>query len=222
MSASSENETRKKRKFAECLARAATLSEKGTEAATKVVESVSGVRSTLSLLEDQSGAPPYYVKLPSHEKVDEIKIKVEERYKTSELSGDEWRFSVVTTMFFKGRVVKEFRTTSVEDAVNRFSENYREASSMFTYKEPEGTEKLCQSIGCKNEATVFYRLKKKFCNCGSESEAHSNWMRRFCAHHSTRGDCGLEDADRNYELVEGAGAQPVKEEVKSQSGLMIV
>lgn len=170
---------------------------------------------------DFKNQPPTFVRLRDEMPVDQMTAEIEPRYKTSELSGDEWRFKVVVKMLYKGKLVKSFTCGTMQDASNRMSEFYRSATDWASYKKPEGTEELCQSPGCHNKAEVVYRLKKTFCDCGKESEPYSNLQRRFCRSHSTRGDCGLEDADRNYEKVEGE-AQNVPEDVKSRSGLMIV
>jgi len=68
------------------------------------------------------------------------------------------------------------------------------------------TAELCAQPGCRSPIEVVYRLKKRFCqSCGNEKYADLNLSdhRGFCRKHSTRGDCGFEDADRNYELVRG-------------------
>lgn len=170
---------------------------------------------------DVKDRPPIFLRLRDEMPVDQITTEVVPRYITSELSGDEWRFSVVVKMLYKGKLVKSFTTGTMEDAANRMSEYYRKATYFIDYKKPEGTEELCQSPGCRNEATVVYRLKKTFCDCGKKSQPYSNWHRRFCRAHSTRGDCGLEDDDKNYERVEGE-TQEVEEEAKSRSAIMIV
>ncbi len=47
-------------------------------------------------------------------------------------------------------------------------------------------------------------------------------MRRFCARHSYRGDCGINDADANYELLEGPGIQETRETDRSQSAAIFL
>lgn len=45
--------------------------------------------------------------------------------------------------------------------------------------------------------------KKDFCRAGHETEPHDhNVYRHFCEEHKRRGDCGLDDADVNYVLVQ--------------------
>lgn len=81
---------------------------------------------------------------------------------------------------------------------------------------------LCYQLGCAEEAVSTYRLLKRFDRSGTESPAEATrWLplgtkpknkqvglvRRFCPIHLQRGDCGLEDADRNYKIVEGPGPE---------------
>ena len=71
------------------------------------------------------------------------------------------------------------------------------------------TQDLCFQVGCAEGAVSTYTLKKRHRRDGSEYSAERHhWGRdaiRFCPKHLRRGDCGLEDADRNYEVVEGPG-----------------
>lgn len=71
------------------------------------------------------------------------------------------------------------------------------------------TKDLCFQVGCKEPAVSTYLLKKRYDRDGDEKSAESEWAgrdaRRFCAKHLRRGDCGLDDADANYEVHEGPG-----------------
>ena len=71
---------------------------------------------------------------------------------------------------------------------------------------------LCDQEGCAEEATRIYKLAKTFCHCGAASDPYAfgrsrPHVRQFCAAHSRRGDCALEDTDSNYEVLEGDGPQ---------------
>ena len=69
----------------------------------------------------------------------------------------------------------------------------------------------CFQPGCAKKAVSTYRIKKKFCrSCGEGKESALmpgtlGYARRFCRLHLRRGDCGLDDADANYEVVDGPG-----------------
>lgn len=61
-----------------------------------------------------------------------------------------------------------------------------------------GDGQLCDQEGCSKSSTVRYQVKKLFCREGHESEPPQPTYRHFCETHAVRGDCALEDADRNY------------------------
>jgi len=68
----------------------------------------------------------------------------------------------------------------------------------------------CQQVGCADPPVNFYRLKKLQIARGESVliEPPYDFTGQFawyCGRHTRRGDCGLEDADRNLELVAGPG-----------------
>lgn len=73
---------------------------------------------------------------------------------------------------------------------------------------PDDVERtLCCQAGCAAPPVCLYRLKKiQKGRCRStfldpdEFDARHRW---FCARHAHRGDAGFEDADTNYEVIEG-------------------
>lgn len=71
------------------------------------------------------------------------------------------------------------------------------------------TKDLCFQVGCNNKAVSTYTLKKRYNRSGNERSAESKWLGRaavrFCEKHLRRGNCGLEDSDDNYEVIEGPG-----------------
>lgn len=73
------------------------------------------------------------------------------------------------------------------------------------------TEDFCFQAGCSEPPVVTYGLKKQFCREGHETPGEREFFglcaRKFCARHAKRGDCGLEDADDNYFVVDGAVPQ---------------
>ena len=81
---------------------------------------------------------------------------------------------------------------------------------------------LCQQVGCAEKPVNVYRLKKLMegndRRCFLEPEydfvGRYTW---YCARHTTRGDCGFEDADENLELVEGNGVSRQHEDDESPS-----
>lgn len=181
------------------------------------------------------------------------RIWMRPRYKTSELSGDEWRVSAEVMVLLDDEWVKITHTHTL-DAATRclFHKMHDQPASVqrqpvtridllrkgivLTSKEYDDSlplltvagllawefiilcethvipqdwddKRWCFQPGCANEAVSTYRLEHMYCRCcGATQEdwGQSNY-RRFCKVHLRRGDCGMEDSDYNYEVVEGPG-----------------
>ena len=140
---------------------------------------------------------------PDSQFVDEIRIVTVPRYKESELSGDEWRISGRIEFYRKGVLVGEQITRDVASGarfVDWFLSNGRESGKIDT---PSTIGDYCDQEGCCKPWAKRFRLKKRFGTDGREID--QKWMRdviqyrAFCEDHAIRGDCGLDDADANYE-----------------------
>ena len=157
---------------------------------------------------------------PDAQAFDEIRITTVPRYKTSGLSGDEWRISGKIQLMRKGKVVHEDRMANVENcayALGLVLMRAKDEGKAFFGGGENGT---CDQEGCSEQASVFYRMKKKYCNGFGHEPIELNdevVVRQFCERHSKRGDCGLEDADQNYELLEGKVAEPKQEDIKESA-----
>lgn len=138
-----------------------------------------------------------YALRPDAQGFDEVRIETVPRYKQSGLSGDEWRISARIRFFRKGQLIFEKTYRNVETACVFAAADYLSGQDDGkAYFAGDGIH--CDQEGCCELATVRYRLKKHFCREGHESEPHGPTYRNFCEGHKVRGDCGLEDADRNY------------------------
>lgn len=145
---------------------------------------------------------------PDAQAFDEVRFITVPRYKTSDMSGDEWRISITMQFYRKGNLVhEEAASGKMESAMSFAGFKYaRACDDGHAFYAGEGD--YCDQEGCANKATVTYRLKKEWCSrCGSDKEAigilgQEGTIRRFCEEHKRRGDCGLEDADINYELID--------------------
>lgn len=155
---------------------------------------------------------------PDAQGFDEIRIKTVPRYKTSVLSGDEWRISANIELFRNGKMVHEDHYTDVETAAKFLpmviARAHDDGKAFFA-----GENDICDQEGCAEKGTVKLRLKKQYCSgpgcCGQERQYQANdYFRLFCKRHSTRGDCGIEDADDNYEVIEGETAGPEESDKK--------
>lgn len=141
---------------------------------------------------------------------DDVRIRLVPRYKTSGLSGDEWRVSAILEMRRKGTVIYTRGYRNVETAAAHLPWLLQTVLELGDDEIPEWIkqikrdESLCCQPSCASPATARYRLKKEFSREGFEgvvSDTGGGVFRQFCDEHKTRGDCGLEDADRNYDLV---------------------
>lgn len=139
---------------------------------------------------------------PDAQAFDEITIKTVPRYKTSELTGDQWRISATVEFLRNGVVVHSFRAGDVKTAAIMVGTEYLlavdKAKGHFA-----GEGDFCDQEGCKLKATHCYRRIKKHCTTCAKEECPGLGpdYRFFCDRHSTRGDSGIDDADKNYELV---------------------
>lgn len=181
----------------------------------------------------------------------QIRAVTRERYKTSGMSGDEWRFSTLwqhrtpsaewedydggyrdlqaaCARLYPGLYTSHPDWHSAEithvDFLRKGSIVYRSTYegeprpllviaghmpwALIQAREncsPDQNEALCQQPGCVAEACSVYRLKKEYCRQGHPSDPFWPTLLRFCVKHLRRGDCGLEDADANYEVLHGPG-----------------
>lgn len=139
---------------------------------------------------------------PDAQAFDRVEISTVPRYKTSGLSGDEWRISASIKFYRKGVLVHELATRNVASACHHLGWHHDHAVDEGKgYFAGEAT--TCDQEGCAEPATVWYRKTADYCREGHKAEPHWPTYRQFCERHKTRGDCALDDADRNYTLMAG-------------------
>lgn len=137
---------------------------------------------------------------PNHQAYDEVRIFTQPRWKESYFSGDEWRISGRIEFYLKGQLLGGRTYSNVASAlqygdwaaIELFENGQVETVDEFSY---------CDQEGCKEKAKYKFRLKKRYRNDGSEKEMLWKEHRCFCEQHRYRGDCGLDDADKNYEQI---------------------
>lgn len=159
-----------------------------------------------------------YARKPDAQGFDEIRLVTVPRFKSSYLSGDEWRIHVSLQFCRKGRIVhEEFGGHKMDTAVQMLGQKYLRAGDdgkMFFGGGENGT---CDQEGCAEQAKVFYRKKLEYCNEPYKHEPipldEETVIRGFCERHSKRGDSSFDDMDSNYELVDGSVVPPRKEDV---------
>lgn len=140
---------------------------------------------------------------PDAQGFDEVRLVTVPRYKTSGLSGDEWRISVIAEYYRKGRLItSEFIAHKMETAVNFLGYKYVVASENHPGAYFGGEGDFCDQEGCSKIATWTAVKKFDWSRDGHKSEKPSKSYRLFCDQHKIRGDCGLDDSDSNYEFIE--------------------
>lgn len=162
-----------------------------------------------------------HAKKPNAQAFDEIRITTVPRYKSSGLSGDEWRISGRIQLMRKGKVIDEHGMANVENCAYALGLILMRAKDEAKGFYGGGEDGTCDQEGCAEQATVFYRIKNKYCN---ESYKHELIplddeivIRQFCDRHSKRGDCAFDDADANYELLEGNPMPPRNTDVSEST-----
>jgi hypothetical protein len=191
-----------------------------------------------------------------------LKIAIVERYKTSGLSGNEWRFS--SSLYAREERRSDWRRISDYGQLQWapawfYPEMYGDFEAgkwtaefaarkvgaiAFSWKglpvwstshdgkavpllvaaghlpfawaqagdqgsDPTPLKELCCQPGCARPLVSIYRLKQRYCQAGHKTDPLTHGgqveVRGFCGDHLRRGDCGLDDADDNYEVVSGPG-----------------
>lgn len=150
---------------------------------------------------------PSYERHHDDEYFDEIIIRTRPRWKTSGMSGDEWRVSASVTIKRKGHTIFETSFNKIRSAA-AFLPGI--VLSLFEHDNvtriPDSLDNsLCFQPGCDKAAVSIYRLKSDYCEHGQKHEIHGETRVAFCQMHLRRGDCGLKDSDTNYGVVSGPG-----------------
>ena len=138
---------------------------------------------------------------PDSEFFDEVRITTVPRWKESEMSGDEWRRSACLQLLWKGNVLVERSFRNIETAVAILPSLIILTPENGEAGHPEDSKDYCFQPGCSKRAQVEYELVREYSREGFSCEPTFTKYRRFCNVHSRRGDCGLEDSDRNYVQV---------------------
>lgn len=203
-----------------------------------------------------------YQRLDKDELFDEIRLVNEKsilrfiivpRYKTSELSGDEWRIKAQMQVMMLNDEWEIIDNVShnleaaarnaypgifsshqdLHDIPIHFIEFMRKGRMLYRSDYEGATLRLLDTLGhlpvaimsarqsgvtklikshdecfqpsCKEKPVNTYRVIKFYCRQGHGRKPSWEAHRRFCLRHGMRGDCGLEDADANYEILEGPG-----------------
>jgi len=127
----------------------------------------------------------WHKRLNDFESFDRIELQVVPRYKTSGMSGDEWRQHVSVKFYFKGEVVHETGWNSMQNAMMMLPGEWARAQepipSRIIEMEHEG---FCDQPSCPNQAEGRFRIKRETSERGAwlheeESRYHDSY-RQFC------------------------------------------
>jgi hypothetical protein len=156
---------------------------------------------------------------PDSQGFDEVRITTVPRFKSSYLSGGQWRISGKVELMRKGRVVHEEYMGNVENCVKALSWFWMRAGDEGKAFYGGGENGTCDQEGCAEQATVFYRVKTKYCRTDPHNHPKKELddelnIRQFCERHSKRGDSDFDDMDENYELIDGTIVKPREEDIK--------
>lgn len=136
---------------------------------------------------------------PDAQAFDEIRIVTVPRWKESELSGNEWRISADVQLWRKGKMIWNRSCGDVKSAATMLGAFYLEAcDDAQGFYAGDGIH--CDQEGCAAPVAVRYLKKADYCRSGHKTEPYQPTYRHFCERHKVRGDCGLDDADENYEI----------------------
>lgn len=148
----------------------------------------------------------YHRRLPDWEAFDEITMRVIPRYKTSGLSGDEWRQHVEIEFFHKGQIVYSAGSSTMEAAILMLGTHFIKQQEPIPERVIEIESETCDQPSCREKAVGRYMPKKLTAKNGDwldMGDQRLHYYRKFCKAHARRGDCSREDCDENYEPLDG-------------------
>lgn len=146
----------------------------------------------------------HHKRLPDFEVFDKITFEVTPRWKTSGLSGDEWRQHVEVTFWFKGVAVHNAGFRDMQCALLLAGAEWIRSQEPIPDKVIEIEHSTCDQPSCPSVATVRLMVKVRYSERGDKLDAADQYgevYRQFCERHRRRGDCSREDNDSNYEPI---------------------
>jgi len=174
-------------------------------------------------------APERTVRLGDYQEFDRVSIVTVPRFKSSPVSGSEWRTCARIDLFYKDALEYSESFASVADALAHLPVtlyNARNArmrpGANFHAKHPE---QRCDQEGCAEVATVKYRVLVERCReCTKPKDMMFDTrtpVRHFCARHSERGEGYYDDSSANYELLAGAVVPPPAADVAATAAVFL-
>ena len=144
---------------------------------------------------------------PEDERFDEINIRIVERWKESELSGDEWRFHYVADIKRKGEIIITLSAARLSWMLQGLEWRILTSGEEDNFDNDAymRTKDKCDQPGCADTPSVFYMRLKRYAKDGGTLESSEYYdkkeYRQFCDVHKNRGDCDMDDTDQNYREI---------------------
>lgn len=168
----------------------------------------------------------WHKRVDDFESFDRITFEVVPRYKTSGLSGDEWRQHVEVTFWFKGEKVHSAGFRDMQAALLMTGSEWVRAQEPIPDRVIELERAgLCDQPSCAEKSVGRLKIKQEFERGHRLHEDETKWSdkyRQFCKKHIRRGDCSREDSDDNYEPMDGVSADASTNLEESPSAVMPV
>lgn len=144
------------------------------------------------------------------ERFDHVTVEIVDRWKESELSGDEWRYAYCAYFWKHGTIQASVGGHSINHALLQAAAQFNTVTiaeldadnpDYKAFREQE--EQFCSHPGCGDLWVYLMHPINAYDDRGGKLEYpyDSLAVRGFCEKHRHRGDCGLDDSDDNYELV---------------------
>jgi hypothetical protein len=156
------------------------------------------------------GKELFHKRLSDWEAFDRITFDVVPRFKTSGLSGDEWRQHVQVRFWHKGEVVFETGYRDMRCALALAQSDFLRQQEPIPERVIELEQESCDQPSCPAPPVGRFALKKQTSDRGDYLDMTDQYFgayRQFCKKHLRRGDCSREDADDNYEPIDAATAE---------------
>jgi len=133
------------------------------------------------------------------EGIDRIELSLEPRYKSSELSGDEWRTSCVVSFYRKGEPLQQFSFSNMETAILALGQLWNNRTDWSPIPLWQLDETQCHQPSCARNATHLFEVRKLYSAQGEGPLPADSvtYLVAYCDKHVTRGDGGREDSDSN-------------------------
>ena len=186
-------------------------------------------------LRDLLNMPITNIRSLTHKKdpfIDETRIALVEHYKTSDVSGSEWRYRYHIQLFRKGTLIASSDALSMNMATIRVAAavqtNFDDLAMNKDWRTIQRSEipgeGICCQPGCPDKSTRHYVFKNLYdSQCIFKKTNEPNefngclYGHEFCDRHGQRGDQQPDDSNDNYVCIQGKDWNDVLAEPSERS-----